>query len=108
RKRRSCAATVTALAQTRRGSCRRDRIEWRAAISCDGSRRLRHGPPELRVVTEEDACAGFFQRLQPVERGQHRLSIVHIARKATLAQRLAEIAGVCREHDLPAVEPQPQ
>jgi hypothetical protein len=28
-------------------------------------------------------------------------SYIFIARKAALAQRLAEIAGVCREHDLP-------
>jgi hypothetical protein len=42
------------------------------------SGRAATGPPELRVMTEVDVCAGFFQRLQPVERGQHRLSVVHI------------------------------
>ena len=85
-----------------------DRTGWRAAISCDGRRRLRHRPPELRIVTEVDAGAGFFQRFEPVERGQHRLTVGHIAWQSPLAQGPAEIAGISGKDDFAAVEPQPE
>ena len=69
---------------------------------------MRHRLPEFGVVAEEDARPTAFQRLQPVKRGEHRLAVVHIARQAAVAQGLAEIAGVRREHDLAAVELQAQ
>ena len=69
---------------------------------------MRHRLPEFGIVAEEDARPAPFQRLQPVERSQHRLAVMNVARQAALAQSPAEIAGVCREHDLAAVEPQPQ
>jgi hypothetical protein len=37
-----------------------------------------------------------------------RLAVVHVARQAALAQGLAEVAGVRRQHDLATVEAQPQ
>src|SRR6185437_13549248 len=65
-----------------------------------------HLMPEVGIVTEEDARATALQRRQAVERGEHCCTIVDMARQAALAQRLAEIAGVGREHDLAAVEPE--
>jgi hypothetical protein len=49
-----------------------------------------------------------FQRLQPVKRGQHRLAVVHVARQASFAKGLTEVAGVRGEHDLTAIKPQPK
>ena len=70
----------------------------RTAASCDGYRRLGHRLPEFGIVPEEDARPAAFQRLQPVKRGHHRLLIVHVARQAALAQGLAKVTGVRREH----------
>ena len=80
----------------------------RAIASYDRSRRLWYRLPEIGVVSEEDPRAASFKRLQPVERREHRIAVVHIARQAALAQGSAEITGVSREHDLAAVHPQPQ
>src|SRR4029077_16693359 len=41
-------------------------------------------------------------------RGQHRLTVVHVARQAALAEGLTEVAGVRGEHDLSVIEPQPK
>jgi len=40
-------------------------------------------------VAEEDASAAPFQRLQPVKRGQHRITVVRVARQAALAEGLS-------------------
>ena len=75
---------------------------------CDRDRCLRYRVPELRVVAEKDASPAPFQRLQSVKRGQHRLAIVHVARQASLAEGLTEVAGVRGKDDLTAIEPQPK
>jgi hypothetical protein len=71
-------------------------------IAHDSVRRSGSAPAapfaRTRIVAEEDARPAAFQRLQPVKRGHHRLLIVHVARQAALAQGLAEVAGVRREH----------
>src|SRR6202047_2594462 len=80
----------------------------RPSVLCDRDRCLRYRLPELRVVPEKDPSAAPFQSLQPVKRGQHRLAVVHVARQASLAEGLTEVAGVRGEHDLTAIEPQPK
>ena len=50
----------------------------------------------------------IFQRFEPIERGQHRLTVGHIARQSPLAQGPAEIAGISGKDDFAAVEPQPE
>src|ERR1700746_2906725 len=80
----------------------------RASALSDRDRCLWYRLPELRVVAEKDASPAPFQRLQPVKRVQHRLAVVHVARQATLAEGLTEVAGVRSEHDLHAIEPQPK
>src|SRR5438477_5857133 len=62
-------------------------------------RRLRHILPEFRIMAEEQRRAALFQRLQPVERGQHRLAVIDEARQPSFTQRAAEVAGVAGEDD---------
>ena len=73
--------------------------------SADRRRCLWHGLPELRVVAVEDAGAPSFQRSEPLERGQHRLSVVNQTRQSPLAQRAAEVAGIRGQDDLATIEP---
>ena len=61
----------------------------RRSTLCDRDRRFRYCVPELRVVAEEDTSAAPFQRLQPVKRGQHRITVVRVARQAALAEGLS-------------------
>ena len=75
---------------------------------CDRDRCLRYRAPELRVVAEKDASPAPFQRLQPVERGQHGVAVVHVAGQAALAEGLTKVAGVRCEHDLTVIKPQPK
>ena len=77
-------------------------------VSCDRVGSLRHTLPKIGIVAKEDARATPFQRLEPIERRKHRLAVMHVSRQAPLAQCLAEIARISREHDITALEAQPQ
>ena len=50
----------------------------------------------------------MFEAGELFERGQHRLAIVDVLRQSPLAQGAAEIAGIGRQHDFTASEPQLQ
>src|SRR6185503_19934480 len=71
-------------------------------------RRLRNIPPEIGIVTEEQGRAALLQGVQPVERGQHLLTVVDEARQPSFTQRAAEVAGVAGQHDLALVGAYPQ
>jgi hypothetical protein len=64
------AATVTAPAQTRRGSCRRDRTEWRAAISFDGRKRdtATTGASAVRFATDSLVEEDGFELVVPLSK----------------------------------------
>jgi hypothetical protein len=64
------------------------------APSCDQGGRLRHCPPEFRIVAKEDSRPGPLQSLQRVERDQHRLGVVDIAR-APATDRLSPSDYCC-------------
>ncbi len=51
-------------------------------------------------MAEKDVRPTPFQRCQPVQRGQHRLAVIHVARQAALAESLTKVAGVGGEYDL--------
>lgn len=62
--------------------------------------RLRHSPPEVAVMAEEDAGAAGFELREAVERGIHRRAVVHVLRQPPPAPGAAEIAGIGGQHDL--------
>src|SRR5262249_6743962 len=66
--------------------------------------RLRDGRPVLRVVPVDDPRARVPERPQPVERGEHRLPVVHDRGQVERLERPAEIARVGREDDVAGVE----
>src|SRR5579859_3421134 len=60
--------------------------------SADCRRALRHRSPELRIMTEENACTTILERLQSIERFHHCVTVEDVARQPTLTQGPAEVA----------------
>src|SRR6266436_7317159 len=75
------------------------------SIPSQALRRLRHGFPELAVMPEKDAGAGRLETGQPVERREHRITVVDALRQPPFAQRSTEVAGIGGEDDIARAEP---
>jgi hypothetical protein len=56
-------------------------------------------------MAEKNVRPASFECLQLLKRGQHRVAIVHVTRQAALAEGLTEVASICGEHYLTAIEP---